>query len=180
MCAKVDDFWQVSAAKVWQINFAMRDRLESEHVFFPRSLRFFNLVYPPFFPPLFLSSFFCPCAPTSTNVFLQPRLWTYYSGLLYYSVSISEQSWQRRFWKLSSWQKAFVPFECSLKIRQWVFFAPSCGVTNSSVARGRRCKRFASLFFFFWRREFIESRWPPFRYDTPFCCRLFSAFFRFI
>lgn len=29
------------------------------------------------------------------------------------------------------------------------FFAPSCGVTNSSVARGRRCKRFASLFFFF-------------------------------
>lgn len=58
MCAKVDDFWQVSAAKVWQINFAMRDRLESEHVFFPRSLRFFNLVYPPFSPHFFSLPFF--------------------------------------------------------------------------------------------------------------------------
>lgn len=47
---KVDNFWQVSAAKVWQINFAIEPPHDAwptrkRACFLPRSLRFFNPAY---------------------------------------------------------------------------------------------------------------------------------------
>lgn len=151
---------------------AMRDRLESEHVFFPDQLRFFNLVYLPF---LILFSF--SFSPVRTNVYqcFYPISPLDIRTTAYYSVSISDRGGSENFLagKKSSHSNARWKFGSE-------FFAPSCGITNSAVHTVDVNGLLLPFPSFFLGGEFIELRWPPFHYDTSLLSSIFSVFrFRF-
>lgn len=151
---------------------AMRDRLESEHVFFPDQLRFFNLVYLPFLV-LFSFSF----SPVRTNVYqcFYPISPLDIRTTAYYSVSISDRGGSENFLagKKSSHSNARWKFGSE-------FFAPSCGITNSAVHTVDVNGLLLPFPSFFLGGEFIELRWPPFHYDTSLLSSIFSVFrFRF-
>lgn len=129
---------------------AMRDRLESEHVFFPDQLRFFNLVYLPFLI-LFSFSFF----PVRTNVYqcFYPISPLDIRTTAYYSVSISDRGGSENFLagKKSSHSNARWKFGSE-------FFAPSCGITNSAMHTVDVNGLLLPFSSFFLGGEFIELR----------------------
>lgn len=120
----------------------MRDRLESEHVFFldlrASLIRSISVVF--------------AAAPTQRPlVFCAVRLWT----CTPYSVSVQVETAAR---KLSSEQKV-VPFECSLEIRQWLFTQAAVTNATSIVARRIRADVKGLLFFFFFGKFIASIAW---------------------